>query len=52
MHMEDQLCKVRITTACIMDTLDGEYGGEHTEIKFSVKEKAVDFLIGGVPANN
>ena len=33
-------------------TLDGEYGGEHTEIKFSVKEKAVDFLIGGVPANN
>ena len=33
-------------------TLDGEYGGEHTEIQFSVKEKAVDFLIGGVPANN
>ena len=33
-------------------TLDGEYSGEHTEIKFSVKEKAVDFLIGGVPANN
>ena len=33
-------------------TLDGEYGGEHTEIQFSVKEKAVDFLIGGVPVNN
>lgn len=28
-------------------TLDGEFGGEHTEIEFSVKEKAVDFLIGG-----
>lgn len=33
-------------------TLDGEYGGEHTEIQFFVKEKAVDFLIGGVPVNN
>ena len=32
-------------------TLDGEYGGEHTEIQFSVKERAVDFLIGGVPVN-
>lgn len=33
-------------------TLDGEFGGEHKEIEFAVKEKAVDFLIGGVPVNN
>ena len=32
-------------------TLDGEFGGEHKEIEFAVKEKAVDFLIGGAPVN-
>ena len=29
-------------------TLDGEFGGEHKDISFSVKEKAVEFLIRGI----
>ncbi|MDD6334176.1 MAG: diacylglycerol kinase family lipid kinase [Clostridia bacterium] len=33
-------------------TLDGEFGGEHKDISFSVKEKAVEFLIRGISEQN